>query len=48
MATEARIARRRKELRNGHSVKCWNSKWSTCKCKVSGARDGEDKGRLDQ
>ena len=43
MATNARIERRRKNKRNGHSVKCWNSKWDTCKCKVGNSREGESK-----
>jgi hypothetical protein len=43
MATQARIERRRMDKRNGHSVKCWKSKWDICKCKISGARPGESK-----
>lgn len=46
MATINRINKRRDTKRNGHSVKCWNSKWSTCRCKISGAREGESKHAL--
>ena len=43
MATQVRIEQRRKDKRNGHSVKCWNSKRETCTCKIANSRDGESK-----
>lgn len=37
------IERRRKELRNGHSVKCWKNSRTTCTCSVANSRPGESK-----
>lgn len=43
MATQARIERKRMNERNGHSVKCWNSKWSSCTCTHTPHKDkGKD------